>query len=187
MRISILLFILISMPAVSLSQTNIIAIFGDSTHSDCDIPHQYPYPMLAYVFHYSSAGATDCSFRAPWPSCLIEIQYGGDIPAFSNTIGNSQTGVTIEYDECLSGWIHVLTIHYWDYNGLGFPPCCEFPVLEHSSSLSGQIEITDCHGAVLVANGISGIGQRDEFCPCAIPSGILEERHSWGLIKALYE
>ena len=184
MKYLFLTLVLMGTPSMSNSQTNIIAIYGDSTHSDCNIP--YEMVMRAYVFHYSSSGATGSSFQAPWQSCFVEIEFVCDERVFPITSGTSQTGVSIEYGACLTGWIHILTVLYVDYSGLGFPACCELPVLPHPNSSSGALEILDCAGSVNSATGVSGIAKADASCPCEIPSGIAESGATWGKIKELY-
>lgn len=185
-RVVLLVFLLI--PGSAFPQPGVIAVYGDSLHVDCNVVHDPgPGVLVFYVFHHSAGGARECRFSAPYQSCMAEIEWGLDRSEFLNTTGSSQTGVTIEYGLCLTGWVHVLTVFCADVLGLGCPPCCEYPVLPHPDVSSGQVEDLDCDNQWVVAEGVSGLVNSNSSCPCKTPSGIESQDHTWGKIKALYE
>ncbi len=168
---------------------DVIAIYGDTLHVDCgvvDCPDDEISLLVFYVFHYSASGALGSRFRAPYQSCLAEYEFVRDNRPFAGTVGNSQLGVEVPYGTCLTGWTHILTIYFHDPGNLGSPPCCQFPVLPHPSSSTGEIEILDCTNSWVSADGAPAIVRAGPSCPCSIPTGILEGPATWGSIKALF-
>lgn len=182
--LSVLLVVVFSPGA---AQSDVVAIFGDSLGSDCNVPNPPEVgTVLFYVFHYSATGAKGVRFMAPYQACLVETEFFLDLYEFPATVGGSQSGLSVDYGECLTGWIHVLTIVYADYIGFGSPPCCLYPVLPDPSAPSGKIEVTDCHEKVVFGVGVHGIVNSNESCPCGTPTGIIDRASTWGGIKALF-
>jgi hypothetical protein len=187
LKIRILIVSILLSGGPASGQINTINLYGDTLHTDCSIAHEWgQIAIVAHVFHYSSSGAMSSRFSAPDPGCFIEGTYARDIAVFPATTGNSQTGITINYGACLTGWIFVLSIIYMDVTGLGSPDCCAYPVLADPSAPSGQIEILDCSNNVVPGGGISGIVNGTPQCPCDIVTGIFEYHNTWGRIKSLY-
>ena len=186
----ILLFgCLLFLPAQPTSaQLNLIAVYSDSTHTDCTLstlpPHTFE--LVFWVFQNSAVGAQGARFKAPRPSCFMEYDWAKDDKPFPQTIGTSPAGVTISYGSCLTGWTHILTIHF--YGDLGIPACCEFAILPHPQSSTGNIEVLDCAGNWVSADAESGFIDNDyALCPCSIPPWVPTHATTWGVIKALYE
>jgi hypothetical protein len=182
------LFILAAVSSLCLSspvdaQPGKIGIFADAAGGNCNVGFDdYGY-IPFYVVHTPTAGARGVRFSAPVPACLIEARWSRDQSLYTITTGNSQSGVTVDYGSCVASPIHVLTIWYFSY-GLGSPPCCLYPVLADPSVESGQIEVVDCHGATVFAQGRTNTVNGNANCPCESPLSTNET--TWGRIKALY-
>jgi hypothetical protein len=172
-------------PTTSFSQYNLIAIFGDTAHSNCVVVDNSGLYIFR-VFHYSTSGTLGSRFRAPYQVCLAEYEFIQETHPFPGTTGNSQVGVSIPYGSCLTGWTHILTIFYYDYTGLGSPPCCQYPVLPYPSSSTGGIEILNCESSWIPVEGQSAIVNGDSSCPCSVATGIAAQVNTWGAVKALY-
>ena len=185
-RIAFAVFAVLLCQGVVFGQTNFIALYGDTLHSDCSIVNSGFGVYWVEVFHYSADGTRGCRFSARYQNCLVEAEFHHDVPSFIATSGSSQTGVVVDYGDCLSGWIHVMSIMYWDVMDFGTGVCCELPVLPDPGAASGEIEFTDCGDNVIYGYGVSGIVNRDASCPCEIPTGIADWTTTWGEIKALY-
>jgi len=180
-----IVFFLLPTLVTSAAHADFIALYGDTLHNDCNITDSGCSVYQVEVFHFSAQGARGCRFRAPYQNCLAETIFHNDEPMFAATTGNSQAGVTVDYGNCLSGWIHVMSIVYWDVMFWGPAPCCELPVLPHPGESTGAIEVTDCNGTIVEAGGVSGITDRTPACPCDLPVGI-EEQPTWGKVKAMF-
>ena len=173
------------------AQAEIVALYGDSLETGtCDGSQFQPQALaIFYIFHYSSSGATGSRFAISPPNCLT---FGGIIgpflfqPAFPST-GTLETGIEFNYGACLSGWIYIGVVGYWDLLGLTSGFCCEHPILPHPSASSGQVEAMDCSNSPKVATAHSGIVGVNESCPCSVVTGIRGDRQTtWGAIKSLY-
>ncbi len=184
LRISLFVVLALAFPVHA--RADFIGLYGDTLHTDCDIDNPGLLIFWVEVFHYSAHGASGCQFSAPYQPCLVEAEFHSDIKEFAATSGDSQTGVAVDYGDCLSGWIHVLTIVYVDPVGFGGPDCCVLPVLPDPNSSSGEIEVTDCDGAVSTADALPGIVNSTEACPCGVPTGIADPSTTWGRLKALF-
>jgi hypothetical protein len=187
-RIIVGVFSILALTFTAVS-ADVIAIYGDAVHTDCNViddPDDEIGQIVFYVFHYSASGARGSRFKAPYQTCLAEYEFVFDGHPFAGTLGNSQNGVEIPYGTCLSGWIHILTIYYYDPSNLGSPSCCQYPVLPHPSSPPGQIESLDCANVWIESDAAPAIVNVTASCPCAIPTGVLDEDAKWGTIKALF-
>ena len=182
------LVLLVGLHSPGFCQNEFIGLFGDTIPLDCNGLHLTEGDAIVfYVFHYSVDGATGSRFSVPRPTCLFGDNEGPFIVTrpFSNTTGDLESGVVIDYGECLTGWNHILSIAY-EGVGLGWPSCCEQTVVRHPLAGSGEIEVSDCSGGIRIAQGLSGlIADLNETCGC-VPSGIQNGVSTWGSIKALY-
>ncbi len=113
----------------------------DGTFPISDTPPAQLIPI--YVVYRFAEDVARVEFSAPLPSCATGITYLFDEPVWPSTVGNSQSGVTVDFGGCLSSSIHVLTIYVF---GQGLTPaCCYYPVMPHSGT--GQARVMDCAGA----------------------------------------
>ena len=136
----------------------IVGVYANTDGSDCNIRDLAPGLLEVYVVHNNIPGATACQFSAPIPACMAGVAWLSDTPEFPVVIGNSQTGVSIGYGECLTSPIHVMTITYF---GSGLTQaCCYYEVLPDPSAASGRIEVVDCNSLLLYADGMTSIVMR---------------------------
>ncbi len=139
-----------------------------------------------YVIHgimfdhrYDAVGSR---FAAPKPECF-NATYLGDVTVFPATTGNSQTGVTIMYDDCKTESVHILTIRYYTYGNTG--QCCWYWPKPDPASPAGSIEAYRC-GIVPGPdreNTMFSIINNDPYNGCIYPV----EPSTWGKVKALYQ
>ena len=182
--------LLLTAPTASRAQYDLIAVFSDTTHTDCAVTYTCFDEdcgfILFWVFHYSTSGAQGSRFKAPYQYCLAEHGWSGDYRPFPGTTGNTQIGVTIPYGSCLSGWIHVLTVWYWSCCHIGTGSCCEYPILPHPEAATGDVEALNCTGSWVSADNASAFVNANSSCPCAVPTGITDHVTTWGAVKALF-
>ena len=170
-------------PSVALASSRVM-VFGDTGGTICAL-NDAAGVVDYYIVHVYTSAATSVSFAAPLPDCHTGT-WIGDVPVFAGTVGDSQSGVTVNYGECLSHPIHVLTIQVL---ALGTtPPCCCYPVLPKPGSTSGYVETTDCDGITKTAPYEFGHPINETtYCVCeCTPTPLPTEPATWGRIKALY-
>ena len=119
-----------------------------------------------------SASALACQFSAPKPSCF-NAEYLGEIPYFTDTVGNTQTGMAIAFGACLNAPAVLVSLSYM---AVGSTVCCEYPVLPHPDATSGEIEFADCNQDKVLGTGGA------LFLKCTTPV----EPSTWGKVKSLY-
>lgn len=133
-----------------------------------------------YIVHHNVGdGITGSRFAVPKPECLVGT-YIGDAHVFP-TSGNSQTGVTIMYGDCLLTTTHVLTVKYYVY-GLT-PECCWYWMQPFPGSGVPWVEESDCSYQWRWVHTGSGIINPDPVRYCGTPV----EPSTWGKVKALYQ
>ena len=183
------LAIIISVVAgIGTGHAEIIGIFSDSRGCPCEVTDRAGDVLLTIaVLHVDSPGARGSRFSATKPACL-EVTYLYET-AFFFALGNSQTGISFDYGQCLTGTYQLLTITFFAY-GLT-PDCCYFEVLPDPFAPSGEIEVIDCDNQVSFVSGLFDIVNSTEICQCA--PGPVEchpvpaETSTWGKIKTLYQ
>ncbi|NIO00746.1 MAG: hypothetical protein GTO42_01185 [Candidatus Latescibacteria bacterium] len=143
------LFCLIVAGSAISAQCTSVGLFRDPTPATCGMPDDGPGMLSIYVVMMYSPGVTGLQFSAPLPECWEGAPWISDTSHFI-TIGNSQTGIAIALGSCLPSPVHVLTINVMT-SGL-VNACCPYPVLPDPSLESGEIEVIDCGGNVLIGN-----------------------------------
>jgi hypothetical protein len=112
-----------------------------------------------------------------------------DTPVFPITLGNSQTGVAINYGQCMTGTFQILSITYFG-QGTSWP-CCYLEVRPDPAALSGSIDVYDCNDQLQIGYGWGDIVNSDSTCPCNVGLEycypVAVEEHTWGKIKSLFE
>jgi hypothetical protein len=121
-------------------------------------------PITVYVVHTGTQGATAIQFSAPVPACASSVTYVADTPVFPVTIGNSQTGVSIGYGQCLAAPVHVMTISLMGAGTTG--TCCPFAVMPDPNNPSGNIEVVDCNSNMRPATGAISMINPVTSCMC---------------------
>jgi hypothetical protein len=164
MKALLLTFLCLAFAAGSAwGQAGAIGIYGDNAGTNCNLNDKYTGLQQYYVVHTNTLGATACQFSAPKPWCLLAT-YLSDAPIFPVTIGNSQTGVSVGYGACRSGFIHVLTLQFFT-QGLS-PNCCCYFVQPDPLVPSRRIEVVDCAFQIVYANGGWGYINALPRCVC---------------------
>ena len=170
------------------AQENVIGLFSDSRGCPCEITDYVPGLITVAVLHVGSPGAVASQFSAPSPSCFQALHIG-DVEVFPITIGSSQTGVAIGYEQCMTGTFQILTINYFGQGMTG--ECCYYPVLPDPNTASGQVEVVDCDNQLLYRYGWGDYVNSTSACPCYVGLEycypVAVETVTWGRIKALYE
>jgi hypothetical protein len=109
----------------------------------------------------------------------------GDQAVFGVVLGSSQTGFAMGYGICLSSPIHVLTMAFFAAGGT--TRCCEYIVDGDPRTYSGQVEVVDCQGNLLIGSGRANtVNGAPAVCECSTETAVPVEETSWGAIKALY-
>ena len=127
--------------------------------------------------------ATGSRFKVERPGCMDVDDIHG--PYMQWTYPNSNW--EFQYGECLTGWIFLGIISYWDIMGLGgWGRCCEQAILPQPSS--GLVEAIDCEDQAVTATTLSGFIDVDSPCPCGTATGVPGDgvESTWGAIKALF-
>jgi len=125
-------------------------------------------------------GAMACQFSAPKPACF-DATYLTDSTVFPVTLGDSQTGVSIGFGQCLQVPIHVLTITYFGSGLTG--ECCYYWVYPHPGGVSGQVELVNCNQDLMFGDGGAAI-INPNASDCMETNTVESTR--WGKVKSLY-
>jgi hypothetical protein len=164
-----------------------IMLFVDNPPTDCDT-YDIPGIITVYVWHmfYDPVDfATGVYFKVDHSSFGCILTYAGETIAdpYYTWIGSSQTGIFINFNACIMGPNHILTIIYVS-SGLS-PDCCHIQVVDHPGTSPPGIYAVDCGelpGQMFPATGGDVIINPTPQCNCNIPV----KETSWGKIKALY-
>lgn len=186
MRLVLLLIAaLIALPAAAMAQHGTIGLYTEETATNCDMVDAGQGILTVYVVHTQVAGSTASEFMVQ-PSTGFTATHVGDYTPYLY-IGNSQTGISVGYGECLSGPISIMTITY---------------LFDGTSSACGYLEVVGDPGAVEppglytvdcapywerqkhVPQGGKLFVNGDGSCPCLSPVPVREG--TWGQIKVLY-
>jgi hypothetical protein len=153
-----------------------IDIFGDAQLQSCNVTAAGQFSI--YVAQTNSGGSTAVAFRIDRPATMLRL---GDTPAFPLAIGDSDNGIGVVFNTCLTGTFLVLTVSYFDQGTAG----CEWmTILGDLSSTSQRIGIVDCDDIKWESDqaGQARVNP-DGSCQCAVPV----EETTWGGIKSLYQ
>jgi hypothetical protein len=138
-------------------------LYADPGGVDCNILDSTGL-INVYAVHTGTAGALGSQWAAPAPMCWYGVSWVSDTAVFPLTIGDSQNGVAIAYDDCKSGSVHILTITFFSTNPGSY--CCQYPVVPDPSLPSGEIEVVDCGSNPLYGQGTFATINGDASCPC---------------------
>jgi hypothetical protein len=144
--------------------------------------------MNVTYYHIVQNWAVDVkgsSYAAPKPACFTGV-FLADMNPFPATVGNSQTGVTVDYDSCLSGTVHIQTMIF--FTQATTPSCCRWSVVPHPGASSGRIEVRDCDDQVMYGYQWTAVINANPSCwsACCGPPTPVEET-TWGRVNALYD
>jgi len=188
---------LVFLSSLAAGQAGMVGVYSDPYGTNCELdptatgipdalfgPQAVPYSPAAvahfYVVHMNAVRATGIRFAAPKPACMV-AEWLEDTSIFT-LAGDSQNGITVNYNACKTGTFCVLTLAFV-VGTEPTPECCFYPVLADPSASSGRIEVVHCDdGHVDYATGFQGIINATTACDCNIPVG----ESTWGRVKALY-
>jgi hypothetical protein len=183
MRIIFIACLLVSVPLLALAQGGHIGLYTDAAGGGCDLDDAAQGIVDIYVVHKNTPGAAACQFMVQ-PSIGFTATHVGDATDYL-FIGNSQTGISIAYMECLAAPINVMTISYL-FDGTS-SACGYLEVVPDPAAIPSAILVVDCaepFAHKLVATGGRVYVNADGSCPCQAPVPVQNE--TWGGIKALY-
>jgi len=127
MRTAIASAILI-LASFSPSHSQVISVYADQQGTDPGIIVNGPQMIDIYIIVDTGPnGAVGVDFSAPLPATSPgQLLYVSEVPFFSTTIGNSQTGISVDFGTCLYGKIPVLHIIASATDSI---TCAQYPVL----------------------------------------------------------
>lgn len=171
-----------------------IFISEQASDFDCSLLDATPGLRTIHVLHTLSPGAKASRFRiVSGPG--VTMTYVSEVHYFPMTVGNTQSGISICYGDCLAGDHLLVTMTYMAYGTSSY--CSKVQVAGHPAS--GNVEAIRCNDVPVrmymedlsVSATLGGCG-----CPFArsIPgtpqyfdcSPVPVEQKTWGAIKALY-
>ena len=187
-----LLLVAAALAPRAVDATESIGVFADPYAIGCELDdenwgfipeHSY------YVVHMSTSGASGSRWKAEVPACAADgdgIMFAADIEAFDDLFtytGGSQTGIQVDYGQCVAGAIYALEI--WTlvrYEGY-VPSCCMWPVTPDPAVPSAKVVATDCDGHKTYPVALEHPINPDGSCPCGT---VPVEHTTWGGVKALW-
>lgn len=165
-----------------------------ATAWDCALLDQSPGLHTVHVIHSLSQGAKASRFRIAAGSGMT-MTYVSEVHSFPMSQGNTQTGISVCYENCLFGDFLVASITYTGYGTSTH--CSQVQVVGHPSS--GQVEAMRCNDVpVRMAIEDLAVSAFSGGCACPSPRSIPgTPQHfdcspvpvaatTWGAIKALY-
>lgn len=182
MKKLILLFTAILVYAgAALGQVGYIGLYVDHTYTWCQYYDYGAALVPVYAVHKMTPGATGSQWRIQ-TSGDFTCTYTGEVIQVPTSSGDTQTGLTASYGACLASDILIATINYFCMGTS--PTCARIDVVGHPTSVSGEVEVTDCGYVTHQAQGWSIIMNNDGTCGFCQPHPV--ESTSWGSVKALY-
>ena len=133
-----------------------VQLAGDPSGPNPEIiDDSIPGPVWVYVLIHHSTPISGVSFSAPIPECFPGAMYVVDETPFLHVTGNSQTGVTLGFGECLEppadSYTLVMRIMIIVSNPVS--SCCWYYPLPNPETGVGEIEVFDCTDNPVVAQG----------------------------------
>jgi hypothetical protein len=171
-----------SRPAFPQGPSGTVALFSDLEGTDCSIVVPASGIFQVHFFHIWHQGARAVEFSAPIPQCLGAIHLGENSD-FLSKAGDTLTGVTIDYQECLPAPISLVRVTY--FANAPTENCCYWPALAHPDEPSGEIVVQDCELNTVYATRGRALANPTANCPCNFP--VPTEVTTWGEIKSMYE
>jgi hypothetical protein len=174
-------------------QTQVLELSANEFTHDCDLLNVTPGVRTVYVRLFFNIGSTAVRFRVvPGPN--VTLSYLSETHMYPMTLGDSQSGISVCFGECLVGDAVVAAISYMSY-GTG-SNCGLLLLAPHPEAET--VEILDCDGAPRAAWLLDINVNHNTPCGCSplrIVSGtphafgcaaLSLQASTWGAIKALY-
>jgi len=141
MRWMILICTLMVLSPVSKAQSgwDFLAVMGDAEGTTCNAGG--PGLVHVYVLHGGTSGTKGSRFSMPIPECMNGTIYLGEYTSY-DAVGNSQSGVTVDYGSCLTSDVLVLGVTLFLSDST--EDCCFYVPHPHPGSGSRKAEVFDC-------------------------------------------
>jgi len=169
---------------MALGQGGHLGLYTDAAGGGCNLDDNAQGVVDIYVVHKNVPGTAAVQFMVQ-PSIGFTATHIGDETDFL-FLGNSQTGISISYMECLTSPIDVMRITYL-FDGTS-SACGFLEVVADPEAVPNAILAVDCHPydpSRLEATGGRLYVNADGSCPCQAPVPVSNK--TWGGIKALYK
>jgi hypothetical protein len=154
------------------AQTGTICLYADPQGTQCSISDTAPGLLSVYVIHdplSTPSGAGAIEFSAPKPDCMVGATWVADSSPLpmSSIHGNSQTGITLAYGDCISAPTHVLTVQYM-VSGSSQSDCAYAVIPRPELAV---ISVVTCGSDYVQAVGGVTYVNSTIACQCAEPTG----------------
>lgn len=158
------------------AQTDEIALYSDAEFTNCELVDSGGGIATVYVVHHIGSGAIASQFMVR-PSSGMSMTHLGDNHKFQLVIGDSQSGMAVAYQSCLSSDVLVTEITYLK-SGMS-SNCSSLQVVPDPGAQSGTIKIVDCSDYWVEGTGTRLVVNPSGSCAC----GPTTEITNWGRIK----
>jgi len=178
-------FVLITAMLLAIAATPVLAqveglgLFADQAGLNCEVTDAVEGIKRVYVVHLNSVGATGSEFLVDTSASTMALIVAA-VPAGFLSIGNSDTGISIAYQECRVGTFLVLTLTFDNFGTTA--PCSYLHMLEDPNAVPPVRIWNDCFSFPHAFPGGQAIVNANGTCPCDVAT----EATTWGTIKALY-
>lgn len=159
-----------------------VGLFNSVAGVSCTIIPPATGTFQPAIVHTGSDGTTGSQFQALVPACAGFVHLV-DISLVSIILGNTQTGASAAYGNCLAGSIPVATM----FMSVIFPPvgCCNWTITRHPGFPEPTVVSGNC--SVPIQNEVAGGGTAfvkvaAEPCNCLVDN----EESTWGAVKELF-
>ena len=157
-----------------------LGLFADNTGLSCSVTDLVDGAIKrVYVVHVNSVGASGSEFLVDTSASTMSL-FVAAVPAGMLSIGASDTGISIAYQECRIGTFLVLTLTFDAFGTTA--PCSYLRMLPDPTAASPVRIWNDCVSIPHDFPGGVAIVNADGTCPCNVAT----EETTWGTIKALY-
>jgi len=163
----------------ALAQVEGLGLFADQAGLNCEVTDAVAGIKRVYVVHLNSIGATGSEFLVDTSASTMALIVAS-VPAGFLSIGSSDTGVSIAYQECKIGTFLVMTLTFDNFGDSA--PCSRLRMLEDPTATPPARIWADCSSQPHDFPGGQAIVNADVTCPCDVAT----EATTWGTIKALY-
>ena len=174
-----MLLVLVVAATPALAQEG-LGLYADAAGLSCSVTDLVDGAVKRiYVVHKNSAGASGSEFLVDASSTTL-AQFASTVPAGMLSIGSSDTGISIAYQECKIGSFLVLTISFDAFGTTA--PCSYVRMLPDPNAVPPVRIWADCNSLTHDFPGGVAIVNEDVTCQC----NVAIEQTTWGTIKAMY-
>jgi len=174
-------------------QNQTIELSADEAPHYCDLYNETPGVRTVYVRLSFNIGITAARFRVI-PSSGVTLSYLSETHPIGQTLGDTQSGLSVCFDQCVLGDAILATINYMSF-GTG-PNCGLLSLVPYPGAET--VDILNCDGLPQAAWLIDVNVPISTPCGCPTPhiipgtpkafgcEPLTVQASTWGAIKALY-